>query len=72
MIKQNIGTIDGWIRVIAGLTVIAVGILIGSWWGALGLVLLVTAIAGRCPFYSLAGISTIKKSSRSTDVARAN
>lgn len=68
MDKHNVGTIDGWIRIIGGLTVIAFGVLVGSWWGALGLLLLATALAGRCPIYSMTGISTVRKAARSADV----
>lgn len=54
--KQNVGTIDRIIRLIAGIGVIA--FLYPSWWAAIGGVLLFTAVAGWCPPYQLLGLST--------------
>jgi hypothetical protein len=59
--KKNIGSIDRWIRVIAGLVIGALGIVFNSWWGLLGIVFLATAGIGTCPLYLPFGISTRKK-----------
>lgn len=62
--KQNIGKVDQWIRIVIGLALIAL-LLFGSggarWWGLLGLIPLVTALLGYCPLYTLLKINTNKK-----------
>jgi len=58
--KKNVGTIDRTFRAVAGIAVIGAGIYFQSWWGAIGAVLLGTALIGWCPPYSLLGISTCK------------
>lgn len=59
--KPNVGSVDKIIRVIVGLAVIAAGIYLKSWWGALGIVPLLTAGISWCPAYLPFGISTCKK-----------
>jgi hypothetical protein len=49
--KCNVGKTDRIIRVLAGLVLIALGIYFNSWWGAIGVVPLVTAAIGWCPLY---------------------
>lgn len=61
MLKENVGRIDGWVRIIAGLVVITIGLILGSWWGLVGFVLILTAVAGRCPIYSLVGFSSVQR-----------
>jgi hypothetical protein len=56
--KRNIGSIDKVIRIALGLGVGALGIVFGSWWGLLGLILLATVAVGTCPVYLPFGIST--------------
>lgn len=58
--KCNIGKTDRIIRVLIGLIVIAFGVYLKSWWGAIGLVPLFTAAIGWCGLYTLFGISTCK------------
>jgi len=58
--KCNIGKIDRIARVSIGLIVIAVGVYLKSWWGAIGLVPILTAAIGWCGLYTLFGISTCK------------
>ncbi len=58
--KCNIGKTDRIIRVLIGLIVIAVGVYLKSWWGAVGLVPLFTAAIGWCGLYTLFGMSTCK------------
>lgn len=58
--KKNVGSTDRVIRVVLGLVVIALGIIFGSWWGVIGLALLISAAASRCPAYLPFGISTCK------------
>jgi hypothetical protein len=58
--KCNIGKTDRIIRALIGLIVIAVGVYLKSWWGAIGLVPLFTAAVGWCGLYTLFGMSTCK------------
>ncbi len=59
--KQNVGTFDRWIRIVLGVVMIVWGFTAGSWWGAIGLIPLITGIIGYCGLYSIFGISTCKK-----------
>ena len=59
LFKNNVGNIDRIIRVVAGI------ILIGNVFyalhhpiGWLGVILIITGIAGKCPIYSILGINT--------------
>ncbi|MBA4407015.1 DUF2892 domain-containing protein [bacterium] len=58
--KKNIGHTDKVVRIIAGLVIIALGILYQSWWGLVGILPLVTSSIGVCPAYLPFGISTCK------------
>ncbi len=55
---KNVGGIDKTIRIIVGLAVIAAGVFYESYWGAVGLVPLVTALIGWCPPYAIFGINS--------------
>ena len=59
MFKTNEGTLDRIVRIIIGLAMISL-IFIGpkTYWGAIGLIPLLTGLFGTCPLYSLLGIST--------------
>jgi len=59
--KCNVGKTDRIIRVILGTGIIAGGVYFQSWWGAIGVVLILTAAIGRCPVYLPLGISGCKK-----------
>ena len=56
--KKNIGATERVIRTVVGLAIIGAGWFYQSWWGAVGLVPLVTAAIGWCPPYAMLGIST--------------
>ncbi len=58
--QKNIGKTDKTIRIIVGLAIIAIGLYFQSWWGAIGLVPLGTALINWCPPYALFGINTGK------------
>ncbi len=60
---KNVGSIDRTIRIIAGAVILVVGITYESWWGAIGVVPLITATLGWCPAYTVLGINTCGKSS---------
>lgn len=63
--NTNIGPIDRVLRVLVGVTIIALTVTgtIGAW-GWIGLVPLATAALGWCPLYTVLGFSTcpMKKS----------
>ena len=63
--KANIGNIDRIIRIVIGLAVILIGIVYQNWWGAIGIVPLLTAFIRWCPLYNPFGISTCRKESGS-------
>jgi membrane protein implicated in regulation of membrane protease activity len=56
---HNEGTLDRWIRVLVGIGLIALAF-IGprTTWGWLGVIPLITGLAGYCPLYALTGWST--------------
>lgn len=57
----NMGSIDRAIRLVVGIALLALIFLIDTpqrWWGLLGLPLVVTALIGWCPVYSLLHMST--------------
>jgi len=56
----NIGKTDRMIRLVAGVAVIAAGLYYQSWWGAIGILPLLTGTFRYCPPYQLLGISTDK------------
>jgi hypothetical protein len=58
--KVNVGSLDKVVRVVVGLVIIGVGLAFKSWWGAIGVIPLVTAAVGFCPLYTLLGVSTCK------------
>lgn len=55
------GNIDRVIRLTLGSLIIAFGLYYQSWWGAAGLIPLITAIVEYCPLYDLLGISTNRR-----------
>jgi hypothetical protein len=59
----NIGKTDKNIRLVVGLVIIVVGIVVGSWWGLIGLIPVVTALVGFCPLYVPFKINTNKAAS---------
>jgi predicted RND superfamily exporter protein len=58
--RKNIGMIDRLIRLAIGIFIIVLGLVYKSWWGALGLIPIATAIVGWCGCYALFKICTIK------------
>lgn len=59
MFKTNEGTIDRVLRVLVGIALIAI-VFVGpkTPWGWVGLVPLLTGLAGTCPLYTILGIRT--------------
>ena len=58
--KFNVGGTDRIIRVIVGVAMIAAGVYFQSWWGAVGIVPLFTAVFRWCPAYVPFGITSTK------------
>ncbi len=60
--RVNESGMERVVRVLAGLIILSL-VFVGpqSWWGLIGLVPLVTGLAGNCPVYSILGVSTCKK-----------
>lgn len=58
--KINVGKPDKIVRIVLGVVIIGLGVYFGSWWGILGLVLLLTGFMNFCPIYHILGISTCK------------
>lgn len=56
--EHNVGNADRAVRIIAGLAVIGAGVYYQSWWGAIGLVLVVTGLMRFCPAYMPLKMST--------------
>ncbi len=55
---RNVGKIDKILRIIAGIIIIAFGIIAKTWWGAIGLIPLTTGLVNWCPAYIPLGINT--------------
>jgi hypothetical protein len=63
----NEGAADRILRVVAGLGLLSLTVLgPKTGWGLVGLVPLVTGLAGTCPLYSILGLSTCPKPSGPT------
>ncbi len=56
----NVGKTDRMVRMIAGVVIIGAGFYFQSWWGAIGIVPLMTGAFRWCPPYALLGINTDK------------
>lgn len=60
MFACNVGKTDKIIRVILGAVIIIAGFLLKSWLGIIGIILILTAVFGRCGFYLPFKIDTTK------------
>lgn len=59
--KHNMGTVDRVIRIVVGIFLLSLVFILESnarWWGLVGLLPLVTGLAGSCPAYIPFGIDT--------------
>ena len=59
--KRNEGKTDRIVRIVIGAGMIAAGVFFQSWWGAIGILPIITGAIGWCPAYLPLGISTCKK-----------
>lgn len=57
---KNVGKTDRFIRIIVGLVIIGIGIYYKSWWGAIGIIPIITGSLGWCPAYLPFKINTNK------------
>ncbi|MEE9303686.1 MAG: DUF2892 domain-containing protein [Thiotrichaceae bacterium] len=55
---KNVGSIDKILRIVVGVAIMGAGYYFKNWWGAIGIVPVVTALLGWCPAYTLLGIKT--------------
>lgn len=55
----NVGSTDRAIRIVLGITIIALGMIYGSWWGMVGLIPLVTGVVRWCPLYAPFHLSSV-------------
>ncbi len=67
--KFNVGTLDRSIRFVLGAVIIGAGIFYQSWWGVIGLLLIITGFIGWCPAYALFNIDSGAKSPESDEKA---
>ncbi len=56
--KANVGSTDRLLRLIAGVIILALGVYYQSFWGVLGLVLILTGVMRFCGLYALLGKNT--------------
>lgn len=59
--QANMGTADRAVRFVVGIALLSLLFVLDGnarWWGLIGLVPLLTSLAGRCPAYSIFGVST--------------
>ncbi len=59
--KCNVGGADRMLRIVLGVVIIFAGFYYQSWWGAVGLIPLLTGVVRICPAYLPFGISTCKE-----------
>lgn len=60
---KNVGGVDKILRIVVGLVLIAWGVYAQNWWGAIGLIPLLTGLMNWCPAYSILGLNTCKTKS---------
>jgi hypothetical protein len=56
--KPNVGAMDRKLRLLAGIGLATGGIIFESYWGLIGIVLLITAVLNYCPLYAILGLDT--------------
>ena len=56
--KCNVGKTDKMFRIILGVVIILVGFYFKNWWGAVGVIPIVTGFIRWCPAYLPFGFST--------------
>jgi hypothetical protein len=59
--KANVGGFDKWIRIVAGLALMAWALTGGPVWAWIGVVPLATGLFNFCPLYRLIGFSSCRR-----------
>lgn len=62
--KQNVGKLDRWIRIVLGVALLSLLVFLNGsirWIGLVGLIPLLTGILNFCPIYALLRINTKEK-----------
>ena len=67
--KFNVGTLDRTFRFVIGVVIVAAGFYYQTWWGAIGLLLILTGSIAWCPAYAVFNISSGAKSAESAEKA---
>ena len=67
--RFNVGDLDRTNRLVLGWIIITAGLYYQSWWGTVGLILIVTGLIAWCPAYSLLNIDSGAKSPKSSEDA---
>jgi len=62
--SKNMGKVDRTLRAVLGIIAIGLGLYYQSWWGAVGLIFLITATISWCPIYVPFKISSIKSENK--------
>lgn len=58
--KENVGSMDQYIRYVIGMCLLTAGVVYESVWGLIGVLPIMTALLSWCPPYALLGIMTKK------------
>ena len=56
--QKNVGEKDKAVRLLIGVVIIGIGIYFKSWWGAAGLIPIISGFLNYCPLYQVLGKST--------------
>jgi len=56
--EHNVCGVEKYIRILTGIGIISAGLYFGSWWGAIGLIPLITAFVGSCPVTQVLRLSS--------------
>jgi hypothetical protein len=56
--KCNIGRTEQIVRIVIGVSAVLLGLYYKSWWGVVGIVLIITGLIRYCPLSDVLGIST--------------
>ena len=67
---SNVGSLDRAVRIVAGIVIIALGVVYKSWWGLIGLLPLATGLIRWCPGYLPFGLSTCPRQGKASDLSQ--
>jgi hypothetical protein len=57
----NVGQSERIVRIVVGVAIIVAGVMFQSWWGAIGLIPLLTGAVRYCPAWQLFGVNTARQ-----------